>query len=70
MYINLIHKDERTRFVVVLEIPRLKSPETAVQIAIVADGKKSVNRGLSSSPRRFLPMFSLPKFSHPIPQSF
>jgi hypothetical protein len=32
-------KDERTRFVAVLEIPPVTSPETAVQASIVADGK-------------------------------
>ena len=31
-------KDERTRFVTVLEIPPVKSPQTAVQVAIASDG--------------------------------
>ncbi len=32
--------DERTRFVAVLEIPPVVSPQTAVRVAIVADVKK------------------------------
>jgi hypothetical protein len=32
-------KDERTRFVAVLEIPPVISPETAVKMAITADAK-------------------------------
>lgn len=34
-------KDEETRFVAVLELPPINSPETAVRAAIVADGKGS-----------------------------
>lgn len=33
-------KDERERFVAVLEIPPVDSPLTAVKVAIVAEGKK------------------------------
>ena len=33
-------KDERERFVAVLEIPPVESPETAVRASIMADGKK------------------------------
>ena len=32
--------DERTRFVAVLEIPPVESAKTAVQVSIMADGKK------------------------------
>ena len=34
-------KDERTRFVAVLEIPPVVSAETAVRVQIVADAKKT-----------------------------
>ena len=33
------HKDEKTRFVAVLEIPPVKDAKTAVQVSIVADSK-------------------------------
>ncbi len=33
-------KDERTRYVAVLEIPPVKSPQTAVQASIILDAKK------------------------------
>jgi hypothetical protein len=32
--------DDKTRFVTVLEIPPVESPETAVRASIIADGKK------------------------------
>jgi hypothetical protein len=34
-------KDERTRFVTVLELPPVNSPETAVRVQIVADVKRA-----------------------------
>jgi hypothetical protein len=35
------HRDEKTRFVAVLEIPPVKDAEAAVQASIVADSKKA-----------------------------
>ena len=35
-------KDERTRYVTILEIPPVESAKTAVQASIMADGKRAV----------------------------
>ena len=38
------HKDERTRFVAVLELPPVVSPETAVKTSIAADAKAELKK--------------------------